>query len=621
MANPWTIASTATRHLLDANVSFGVSSDRFNARDKYRREYSDDQRLGAGIGTSLAVALPVTAGYAWMQKGAQVPGLPTVVGEMSTGARIGTAATAAAAVGIGGHMLAGNFTDDERVKLGVGAAAGGAAGIGVYAATHGGAPALARNLGRGVGIAALGTAAAVGVKKSIEIAQDDGHLGAVGTTVGLVGGGIAGYKVGAKFAGKYAPLVTGAGAILGAVAGNIGGKQVDGDSAIGKRIGLGEGNLGKAHEQAPQVDKDAGDRVKSFTRGAFTHFTEVGPATQGMSFGYRWGMRDAVQNKYSNAERAGGMHGDLLAAGILGGGALAVGAGLMGLSHHAQQGVSGVRAGAEIAGNVLNKGLATRAMNAMASRGGTVAAGAAAAGLIGLTTLKGFEGDSENYGSGVATAIAAGTLAATAGTAALVARSGAMSGLSAAPKVANSALVAAALIGVLGSMRLPMQQFINDAKDAAAAREKMDVPVTVAAGGIGAIGGGLGAFKGLSKFVPDGGLQLGRFHIPKALVVGAGTAVAAAGAGGVGVGLSATMPDIKTVGLSALGGAAAGAAVGGFARGIGVLPGIIGGAALGMSASALLKDDAPAETDTTDIEIAPGTNSSDAPAQLAAGVA
>ncbi|MCB0880171.1 MAG: hypothetical protein KDC46_14455 [Thermoleophilia bacterium] len=564
MANPWTIASTATRHMLDANVSFGMASDRYNARDKYRRTYNSDQRLGAGVGAALGMALPVTAGLAWMQRGAKIPGISGQADAMANGlARV---------------------------------------------APRGVSPAMMQNIGRGVGIAALGLAAGVGAKKTWEVSQDDGNLGAVGTAAGLVGGGIAGYTVGAKFAGKYAPLVTGAAAIAGGIAGHFGGKA----------ISIGEGHIGEEHVQAAQVDENAGDRVGSFARGAFNHFTEVGPATQGISFGYQWGMRDTVQKKYSNAERAGAMHGDLLAAGILGGGALAVGAGLMGLSQRAAQGTSNVLAGAEVAGKVLDRGLATGMINKLSSTGGTVAAAGAAAGIIGLATLKGFQSDADNYGTGAATAIAAGTIAATAGTAALVAKSGALSGMAAAPKAANSALVAAALIGVLSAARLPLQQFMNDAKDAAATRDKIDVPVAATAAGVGAIGGGLGAFKGLSKFVPEGGVQIGKFHIPKAALVGVGTAVGAAGLGGVGFGLSSTMPDIKKVGISVAGGAVAGAALGAFGRGIGVVPGLVGGAALGLSASALLKDDASSST-PDEIILAPGPTPGVETPQVTAG--
>lgn len=539
MANPITIATTATRHMLDANVAFGMASDRYNARDQYRRTYSDDQRTGAGIGTGLAVALPIAAGVGWAQRGFRVPG---------------------AAAGISQHA------------------------------------------GRAIGVAALGLAAGVGVKKSIEIAKDDGHLGAAGAAAGIIGGAVGGAAIGRRFGGKIAAMSTTVGAIAGGIAGHVGGTQVR----------IGEGNIGTPNVQGPQVDDGAGDRVRSFARGAFNHFSEVGPSTQGISLGYSWNMRDTVKKHYSNAERAGGMHGDLLAAGILGGGALAVGAGLVGMSHHASQGISGLRAGADIAGNVLARGPLTGAMQKLTSKG-ALGVGAAAAGISALTTWKAFDADRDSMGTGTAAAIAAGTLAATAGTAALISRSSAFSSMSGGVKAANSTLVAAALIGVLSSARLPLQQFVNDASDAHDARGKVDTPVMATATGVSALGGGYGAFKGLSKLVPDGGLQIGKFRLPKAAVVGLGTAVGAGAMGAVGWGLSATMPDMKTVGLSVAGGAAAGAALGLAGRGLSVRAGAIGGAALGMSASALLNSGSP-KPPAEQLELAPGAEpAGDAP--------
>jgi hypothetical protein len=551
MANPWTITSTATRHLLDANVTFGMASDRFNARDKYRNDYSDDQRLGAGVGTALGVAVPVTAGLAWMQRGLKVPGISG---------------------------------QSEALVSGL-----------TKAAPQGVSQAVMRNAGRAVGIAALGLAAGVGIKKTIDITRDDGNFGAVGTAAGVIGGAVGGAAIGKRFGGKIAAVSGGLGALAGGIAGHIG----------GSKIKAGDGHIGERNPQAPQVDQNAGDRVVSFARGGFNHFTETGPATQGVSMGSAWGMNETVKNQYSNAERSGAMHGDLLAAGILGGGALAVGAGLAGMSQHAAQGVSGLRAGTDIAGNVLARGPLTGAMQKLTSQG-ALGAGAAALGIAGVTTFKGFQSDSDKYGSKTAGVIAAGTLAATAGTAALVSRSAAFSGMAAAPKAANSLLVGAALIGVVSAARLPLQQFLNDAKAAHAANGKIDVPVAATAAGVGAVGGGLGAFKGLSKLVPAGGIQLGKFHIPKGAIVGVGTAVGGAALGGVGFGLSATMPDIKTVGASVAGGAVAGLAVGGFARGIGVIPGVVGGAALGLSASALLKQDDKAAPKDDEMILAPG---------------
>jgi hypothetical protein len=536
---PFTVASTATRHMLDANVTFGMSSDRYNARDKYRRTYTDAQRVGAGVGTALGVALPVAAGVAWMQRGLKIPGVSGQAAAVTGGLE--------------------------------------------QAAVRGMSPALMQNIGRVAGIAALGVATAVGVKKTIEITKDDGNLGAAGTAAGVLGGAIGGAAIGKRFGGKIAAVSAGLGALAGGVAGHYGGKAIK----------IGESQIGKEFAQEAQVDTNAGDRVGSFARGAFNHFNEVGPATQGISFGYQWGMRDTVQKKYSNSERAGAMHGDLLAAGILGGGAAAVAAGLMGRTAHAAQGVSGLKAGADIAGGVLARGAITNQIQRMGT-GGAVGMGAAAAAIAGVTGWKAFQSDKETFGGGAAAAIGVGTLAATAGTAALISKSSAFSTMAPGAKAASSALVAAALIGVLSSARLPLQQFMNDAKDAHAANKDIDPIVKFGATGVGAAAGGFGAFKGLSKMVPDSGLQLGRFHIPKGVVVAAGTALGGAAVGGIGLGLSATMPDAKTVGLSIAGGAAAGAALGGVARGLGVVPGIIGGAALGLSASSLLKKDAPA---------------------------
>ncbi|MCW2922183.1 MAG: hypothetical protein JWL76_2057 [Thermoleophilia bacterium] len=549
---PFTVASTATRHMLDANVTFGSSSDRYNARDKYRRTYSDQQRLGAGVGTALGVALPVAAGVAWMQRGLKVPGISNQAAAVSGGLE--------------------------------------------QAAVRGMSPVVMQNIGRVAGVAALGVATAVGVKKTIEITKDDGNLGAVGTAAGVVGGAIGGAAIGKRFGGKIAAVSGGLGALAGGIAGHYGGKAIK----------IGESQIGKEHVQAAQVDTNAGDRVGSFARGAFNHFNEVGPATQGISFGYQWGMRDTVQKKYSNSERAGAMHGDLLAAGILGGGALAVATGLMGQSAHAAQGVSNLRAGADIAGGVLSRGAITSQIQRMGN-GGAIGMGAAAAAIAGVTGWKAFQSDKETFGGGAAAAIGVGTLAATAGTAALISRSGAMSTMAPGAKAASSALVAAALIGVLSSARLPLQQFMNDAKDAHAANQDIDPIVKFGATGVGAAAGGFGAFKGLSKMVPDSGLQLGRFHIPKGVVVAAGTALGGAAVGGIGLGLSATMPDAKTVGLSVAGGAVAGAGLGFAARGLGVVPGIIGGAAIGLTASSLLKQDAPASPAETTPQDAAGS--------------
>lgn len=534
IGTPFTVLSTATRHMLDTNVTFGMSSSRFNARDRYRREYSDEQRLGAGIGTAFGAALPAVALGAWVKRGASTPLAPKNL--------LGSAS------------------------------------------------------GKAMGVAVLGAATAAGAWKLKQISEDDGHLGAAGAATGIVAGTVAGAKLGQHFAGKYAPLVSGLGAIGGGIAGYMG----------GSRVAIGDGNIGKEHVQAPQVDESALDRVGSFGRGAFTHFSEVGPTSQGISFGYAWDMRKAYNDKYSNAERAGAMHGDLLAGAVLGGGALAVAGGLLGVPKFVPAGMTGgLQAGANAAGHVLERGHMTSHLQKLGGKG-PLGIGAAAAGLTGVVAWKEYDRmlDASGGDAGKARLAALGSLGATAGAAALVSMASSIRGMSAAPRAASSALVAAALIGVLSSVRMPMQQFVNDAKAAHRIRGGIDPIVSGAATGVGALAGGIGAFRGLGKLVPAGGIQLGRFHLPKAAVVGVGTALSAAAIGGVGFGLSATMPDAKTVGMSAVGGAVAGAAFGKFARGVGVVPGIIGGAMLGMSGSALLQKDAPA-TDAPSLQDAP----------------
>ncbi len=536
MANPWTIGSTAVRHMVDSSlVGFGIPSSRYNARDQYRRTYNDDQRLGAGMGPALGVALTAGAGATWFKSGLRLPQQAT------------------------------NF------------------------------PAVAR----AVGVAALGAAAAVAVKKSMEISEDDGNFAAVGTTAGVLGGAAAGIAIGSKFAGKYAPLVTAGSAIAGGIAGHF----------AGAAIKNGDGHIGEEFKQDAQVDRNFGDRLKSFARGAFDHFVEVGPITQGISLGYRWNMHDTVQHKYSNNEYAGAMHGDLGAAAILGGGALAVGAGLMGVSSLAAKGKGPIIAGSALAHDVLKQGPLTAGAASLANLPQQVlerltssnqslvkTAGVAAAGLgiTALATWKGYQADKDKLGAAPAAAIAAGTLAATAGTAFAVSRTAAFRAMDAAPQAANSMLVAAALIGVVSAARLPVQQFISDAKDARAHRGSTDHAVSGTVASVSGLAAGFGAFKALSnsKLIPDGGIQLGKFHIPKVAIVAAGTAAGAAAAGAAGYGLSATMPDLATVGMSTAGGAALGALAGKFAlKGVGVVPGMIGGAVLGMTASSLFKHD------------------------------
>lgn len=536
IGTPFTIAATGTRHMLDTNVTFGRSSERYNARDDYRNRYTDGQRTAAGIGTAFGVALPVAGGLGWATRGFKVPGGP------------------AAAVAL---------APNSGLKARIAAALTG--------------PTAYKLAGRATGTALLGVAAGVGVKKSFDIATDDGHFGAVGGAGGAIAGAAAGIAASRKLSGRAAAMSATVGGVVGGVAGFYGGKQVD----------KGDGFIGKEHVKAPNTDVDLGDRAASFASGAFNHFNEVGPTTQGMSFGYQWGLQEQVREGYSNSERSGAMHGDLLAAGILGGGALAVAGGLMG-TVGAKPGDSRVKVAAEMATKRVNHGFVPNVLQRIGGKS-PLGIGAAAAGIAGVVAMKEFDRSMDANGSKVASGLyAGGALAATAGTAAMVSKSGAVSHLAAAPKAASSALAAAVLIGVMSTARLPLQQFMNDAKDSVAADGGIDWAKAAAPAGVGAVGGRLGAVKVLNKLIPAGGIG----KLPKGAIVAAGTAATAAAGGGIGLGLSSTMPDdLKTRALTAGGGLAAGLATARFAKGISYPAGAIGGVALGMSASALAKQD------------------------------
>lgn len=526
IGTPFTVLSTATRHAMDINLTFGSASSRYDAREKYRTSYSAPQRLGAGLGVAFGTAIPAMALGGWvLKKGLRTPLAP------------------------GGLVASGSA--------------------------------------KAVGLAALGGATAVGAIKMKQLVEDDGHFGSVGAAGGIVAGTLGGLAAGTRFAGKYAPLVSGAGAIIGGIAGYQGGKLVK----------YGKGHLdpgGTPAPATPRKDDGAADRAKSFAWGAFNHFNEVGPTTQGVSFGSAWGMRKSYKETSTNAERSGAMAGDLLAAGILGGGALAISGKLM---------RGNVAGAADAAGAVLAKGNLVGNLTKL-NGFGSAGAGAAALGIAGFMVAKERSRSADNGDSAMSTNLkTAGLVAATAGTAALVSRTAGFKGLAATPKLAASALTAAALIGVLSSARLPVQQFLNDAQDAHDLA-KVDSKTVYGATALGGGLAGFGAFKLADKMIPAGGVQIGKFHIPRGVLVGAGAAVGLAAGGGVGWGLSATMPDVKKVGIAAVGGAAAGAAFGGWAKGVGLPAGIVGGALLGMAGSAILgKDEAAAKAPASPTEV------------------
>jgi hypothetical protein len=567
---PVAIASTFNRHLLDPSLTFGVSSSRYNAQDKYRRNYTDGQRVAAGLGASYGAALPAVGLGVWMARGAKVPGLPKALGNVQVPGLEAVAVAAEKTIG--------------KAQL------------------RGVSPQFGRAAAVTAGTVALGAAAVVGGIKVKQIVEDDGHLGSAGGAVGVLAGAAAGAGLGKLFhAGKYTPVAALGGMVAGGVGGYLGGKAIK----------VGEGHIGEEKVQAARVDKNVLDRANSFIGGANRHLTEVGPTSQGISLGYAWGMRDIEKKTATTAERSGGMHGDLIAAGIMGGGALAIGGAMAGVARYLPKGAqASALATTSKAGAVLAHGPLTNALESTASmlveqsvklsaagKGKQAAsvvglAMTGAAGLAGYAALKQYEAQTD-YSGGNKTQglVAAGaTLAATAGTALLISKAPGFAHLSAAPKVAASAIGAAALVSVISSVRLPLQQFYNDAKDAHAARGADPLVTGLATSVAGVAGGGV-ALKTLSKAVPAGGVQLGKVHLPKGVLVAAGTALAAGATGFAGWGLSATMPDIKTVTISGAAGAAAGAGLGAWAKGIGVLPGMAVGAAVGITASAIAGKD------------------------------
>lgn len=478
LMTPFTVVGTGTRHLLDVEVGLGQASSRYNARDQYRTSYSAPQRLGAGLGTAAAVAIPVAAAGTWLSKGMRVPGM---------------------------------------------------------------APGLQATVARGAGVAALAGMATIGAFKLKDIVEDDGHLGSIGAAAGLGIGGMIGYR----FGGAYAPLVGAGLAIAGGVGGYIGGSKVSvGPGHIGEHIA----NTTQLHDSLPGTAVD-------YSRGFFNHFTESGPTSQGFSIGSGWGMRKSFAEDYNNTERAGGMAGDLAAAAILGGGALAVGRRVMGngaavASHAAELGALG-RIGEKV--NVGTH-FANAIQGTAGMKGANVMFGAMALGLTAFAAKHEYDAWSDN-GTNKAAGLAgaAATIGATALAGALVSKTGFIKALSPAAQPMASALTGAVLIGALSAARWPVQQFINDARDTWKANEgqPLDKVKLGVAGGAGAVAGGYLGFKVGSNF----GAGLSGVGKVGAMVIG--TAVGA-GVGGAALGaMSPTMPSIGKVGIAGGVGAAA----------------------------------------------------------------
>lgn len=564
---PGNFVGSTMRHGFDV-PTFGQLSDRYNARDEYRNEYDNVERTGAALGVTGATALTAGGAVLWAKNGLPVR-LPSYVAQ-----------------------------DKWVTRLPI-------AGKGVPLPSP-------RALAVGVGVAAGAGILATGASKTKQILQDDGNWGALGMGAGLLGGGVAGAKLVGKLAPTRAPIGAVVGMVGGAVAGKLGANHVT--------VGLGDGHLGERIPTEKNVDASLADRAGSFTQGAWNHFSEVGPMSQGSSGAKEWGLQDHFEQDYSNAERAGGMHGDLAAAGIMGTAALGVGAAVTGMkSRVGKDGapMSKLNAAADDAlrlsgGSRLRGTMAQMAPavlpNGMASKAGIAAAIGTGTALTAYTALR----EARTWGDGEITSggglAAAGAVVGLTGAGALAIAARRTAGKPFAPAAAGGMLAAAALIGVGSAVRQPLQQFHRDQKSAHGLEPGTDWATAAVAGGALGVAGGIGGRKLAGKLVPADGIKLPKIPklpqlptiTPKAGRI-AGLAIGGAAAAYVGYGLSSTMPSLDKVGVAAGVGAAVGGAGALALRGSAgsrvaskVAIGAVTGGALGMTASALAKDDASA---------------------------
>ncbi|MCW2956560.1 MAG: hypothetical protein JWO69_1429, partial [Thermoleophilia bacterium] len=300
----------------------------------------------------------------------------------------------------------------------------------------------------------------------------------------------------------------------------------------------------------------------------------------------------------TNSERSGAMHGDGAAMAILGGGALAVVGAAAGIKGKVPAGMKpGLEAAGDVAMTASKLNFAQRALLHAGRSGGSAAAiGAAGLGIAGLSAAKIYEHSlAQGDGAQGAADKAAGVVLGTGLVAAGVAHSPLMKkmGGNKVGVLANSVLIGAALVGTASAAMTPARQFIADAKAAHGAGDADPASATIAS----VVGGGVGTVAGFTalKNLPKGGVHLGKVHIPKGVLVGVGTALGAGALGAAGYGLSATMPGPLQVGASTVIGGMAGAAIGaGLMRGKGPALRLAAvGSGLGLTASALMKDDKP----------------------------
>ncbi|MCW2949485.1 MAG: hypothetical protein JWN41_498, partial [Thermoleophilia bacterium] len=555
--SPFRVIGTFNRHLLDPSMTFGVTSSRYNARNDYRTEYTPGQRTAAGLGAAYGAALPAAGLVLWLKNGARVPGLGANVVTSAAGNVGGAAANAAAHVGLGAR--------------------------GTKAAAV------------AVGVTALGLATAVGTTKVVQMVRDDGNLRSVGAATGVVAGAIGGGMLGKAVAGKWAPVFALGGTVMGGALGFVGGGAIK----------VGPGHIGEAITSKVRVDHNPIEGAKSFATGAFTHFTEVGPASSGVSLGYAWHMRDVDQKTATTPERGGHMFGDLAAVGIMGAGAVATVGTLAKVSNAVKTGQlkGGAVDAIAVAGEALNRGRVTGVIGNLGGKalkasliggksGAALAIGGitAAAGLTTLVASKQYAAQMQamNGNKAWSTFWAGATVAATAGAAAALHLTAfkRLQSVGTMQRTAASAIGAALLIGVVSSARLPIQQFMHDAKDAHAKRTASTAVTGLAMGATGA-GVGAAAFQIANKLIPTSG-ALGKWHVPLAIASGA---VGAFAGGYAGWGVSANLPSLGVVAASGAAGAAAGAGLGAWAKGIGMPVGIIGGAAVGVLASSIAARD------------------------------
>lgn len=161
---------------------------------------------------------------------------------------------------------------------------------------------LPPRLVRVAGLAFLGAAAASGVARTVQNTQDDGHLGTFGAAAAVAGAALLSRNVSGKWTGRIAM-------VLGPVLAGVAGYQ------LGKLAKFGDGNLGETYGESSRLENAP---ALAAGRGAWNHFAEAGPLSQGTGFGSTWGQVADMRERYTDAELAGGMAGDLFAGTIVG---------------------------------------------------------------------------------------------------------------------------------------------------------------------------------------------------------------------------------------------------------------------------------------------------------------